>query len=61
MDTSSKRVIKLDSQVISYLGDYMAIYKKSVEKLIRTEINSLKSRAHVRSVPGDTACVRNQS
>ena len=61
MDTTAKRVIALDSQVISYLGDYMSIYKKSIEKLIRKEINTLKSQVPLRNVPVDTASAHNQS
>lgn len=34
MDAQPKRVIKLDSHVIAYLGDYMINLKKSLRNII---------------------------
>ena len=60
MEEIPKRQLTLDIQVIAYLGDYLNIYKKSLEKEIR-ELSSQMSHGPLQSVPVNTASSRNHS
>lgn len=55
-----RRVITIDVQVIAYLGDYLNIYTKSLERKIR-ELNSQMSQEHEQTVPVNIASSRNPS
>lgn len=61
MDTRSPRVIAMDIQVISYLGDYLNMYKKSLERSIKKELSIQKSHVRGQIVLGGIASVRGRS
>lgn len=58
MDQPKPRPLVLDSQVVAYLGDYMKIYKESITRLVKSQINM---QAHLPSVQSNTASSRDQS
>ena len=58
MDQPKPRPLALDSQVVAYLGDYMKIYKESIIRLVKLQINK---EVHLPSVQSNTAFSRDQS
>jgi len=55
-----RRVVSIDVHVIAYLGDYLNIYTKSLERNIR-DLSTQMSQGPLQTVPGDIASARNPS
>ena len=61
MDQPKPRPLTLDSQVVAYLGDYMKIYKESITRLVKSQINTLNTQAQSPVSQLNTASSRGQS
>lgn len=61
MDQPKPRPLALDSQVVAYLGDYMKIYKESITRLVKSQINTLNTQVQRPSVQLNTASCHDRS